>query len=180
MVALRAEVDNWRWHGVPFYLRSGKAMGASRQVIRLGFHQLPIRMFPVHPKDLLDCRMNEIVIDFADPGSITIEFIEQLLSETAREANVSKRVAAGILRDMFVVRSVKHGMKLEGAFEKIGLAKSSYDDARKKYGRLTIEAPGGRHRIFSSRNAFAARAAGLARTSRSPSAAGSYSYSRAS
>ena len=78
MVALRAEVDNWRWHGVPFFLRSGKAMGASRQVITLGFHQPPIRMFPVHPKDLLDGRMNEIVIDFADPGSITIEFLAKV------------------------------------------------------------------------------------------------------
>jgi len=78
MVALRAEVDNWRWRGVPFFLRSGKAMGASRQVITLGFHQPPIRMFPVHPKDLLDGRMNEIVIDFADPGSITIEFLAKV------------------------------------------------------------------------------------------------------
>ena len=78
MVALRAEVDNWRWHGVPFYLRSGKAMGASRQVITLGFHQPPIRMFPVDPKDLLDGLMNEIVIDFADPGSITIEFLAKV------------------------------------------------------------------------------------------------------
>jgi glucose-6-phosphate 1-dehydrogenase len=76
MVALRAEVDNW--HGVPFYLRSGKAMGASRQVITLGFHQPPIRMFPVDPKDLLDGRMNEIVIDFADPGSITVEFLAKV------------------------------------------------------------------------------------------------------
>lgn len=41
---------------------------------------------------------------------------------------------------MFVVRSVEHGMKLEEAFEKIGLSKNSYDDARKKYGRLTSEA----------------------------------------
>jgi glucose-6-phosphate 1-dehydrogenase len=78
MVALRAEVDNWRWHGVPFYLRSGKAMGASRQVITLGFHQPPIRMFPVHPKDLLAGRMNEIVIDFADPGSIAVEFLAKV------------------------------------------------------------------------------------------------------
>src|SRR6516165_4552866 len=78
MVALRAEVDNWRWHGVPFFLRSGKAMGASRQVITLGFHQPPIRMFPVHPKDLLVGRMNEIVIDFADPGSITVEFLAKV------------------------------------------------------------------------------------------------------
>ena len=29
MVAVRAEVDNWRWRGVPFFLRSGKSMGAS-------------------------------------------------------------------------------------------------------------------------------------------------------
>ena len=29
MVAVRAEVDNWRWHGVPFFLRSGKSMGAT-------------------------------------------------------------------------------------------------------------------------------------------------------
>jgi glucose-6-phosphate 1-dehydrogenase len=78
MVALRAEVDNWRWHGVPFFLRSGKAMGASRQVITLGFHQPPIRMFPVQSKDLLVGRMNEIVIDFADPGSITAEFLAKV------------------------------------------------------------------------------------------------------
>ena len=78
MVALRADVDNWRWHGVPFFLRSGKAMGASRQVITLGFHQPPIRMFPVDPKDLPVGRMNEIVIDFADPGSITVEFLAKV------------------------------------------------------------------------------------------------------
>ena len=36
--------------------------------------------------------------------------------------------------------SVKHGMRLEEASEKIGLAKNSYDDARKKYGRLTRKA----------------------------------------
>ena len=29
MVAVRAEVDNWRWHGVPFFLRSGKSLGAA-------------------------------------------------------------------------------------------------------------------------------------------------------
>ena len=39
MVAVRVEVDNWRWHGVPFFLRSGKAMGASRQIIVLGFRR---------------------------------------------------------------------------------------------------------------------------------------------
>src|SRR5580700_2999691 len=36
MVAVRAEVENWRWQGVPFFLRSGKSLAASRQVITLG------------------------------------------------------------------------------------------------------------------------------------------------
>ena len=74
MAAVRAEVDNWRWHGVPFFLRSGKAMGASRQVITLGFRQPPLHMFRAHAPDAVR-RFNEIVIDFADPGSISIEFL---------------------------------------------------------------------------------------------------------
>jgi glucose-6-phosphate 1-dehydrogenase len=78
MVAVRAEVENWRWHGVPFFLRSGKAMGASRQVITLGFHQPPTRMFRVHRRDFPVGRVNEIVIDFADPGSITTEFLAKI------------------------------------------------------------------------------------------------------
>ena len=78
LVAVRAEVDNWRWHGVPFYLRSGKAMAASRQVVTLGFHEPPTRMFRVHRRDVPTGRMNEIVIDFADPGSITTEFLAKV------------------------------------------------------------------------------------------------------
>ncbi|MGH3184524.1 MAG: hypothetical protein ACRDOE_21835, partial [Streptosporangiaceae bacterium] len=78
MVALRADVENWRWHGVPFYLRSGKSMGASRQVITLGFHEPPLRMFRAHRHDVPAGRVNEIVIDFADPGSISTEFLAKV------------------------------------------------------------------------------------------------------
>ena len=78
MVAVRAEVDNWRWHGVPFFLRSGKAMGASRQVIVLGFQPPPLRMFPAHRKDVPYGRQNEIVIDFADPGAIKVNFLAKV------------------------------------------------------------------------------------------------------
>jgi glucose-6-phosphate 1-dehydrogenase len=75
MAAVRAEVDNWRWAGVPFFLRSGKRLGASRQVITLGFRQPPLRMFPVGRADTPAGRRNEIVIDFADPDSITAGFL---------------------------------------------------------------------------------------------------------
>ena len=78
MVAVRAEVENWRWHGVPFFLRSGKAMAAGRQVVTLGFHEPPTRMFHAHRRDVPTGRMNEIVIDFADPGSITTEFLAKV------------------------------------------------------------------------------------------------------
>jgi len=89
MVAVRAEVDNWRWHGVPFYLRSGKALGASGQVITLGFHPPPLRMFSARRKSIPNGRQNEIVIDFADPGSIATKFLakepgaEMFLSEAS-------------------------------------------------------------------------------------------------
>jgi glucose-6-phosphate 1-dehydrogenase len=78
MIALKAEVDNWRWHGVPFYLRSGKAMKVSRQTVTLGFHSPPVRMFRTHRQDAPMGKVNEIVIDFADPGSISIDFMAKM------------------------------------------------------------------------------------------------------
>ncbi|MGH3262360.1 MAG: glucose-6-phosphate dehydrogenase [Trebonia sp.] len=78
MVALRVEIDNWRWHGVPFYLRSGKALKESRQTVTLGFHAPPVRMFRTHRQDAPVGQVNEIVIDFADPGSISIEFMAKM------------------------------------------------------------------------------------------------------
>jgi glucose-6-phosphate 1-dehydrogenase len=84
LAAVRAEVDNWRWAGVPFLLRSGKRLAASRQVITLGFHQPPLRMFPVDRDRALPGRRNEIVIDFADPGSISIGFLAKEPGATMR------------------------------------------------------------------------------------------------
>ena len=78
MIALRVEVENWRWHGVPFYLRSGKAMKESRQIVTLGFHAPPVRMFRAHRQDAPLGQVNEIIIDFADPGSISIEFMAKM------------------------------------------------------------------------------------------------------
>ncbi len=75
LAAVRVEVDNWRWHGVPFFLRSGKSMGASQQMITLGFHEPPLRMFKARRKSVPDGLRNEIIIDFADPGSISVRFL---------------------------------------------------------------------------------------------------------
>ena len=74
-VALRAKVDNWRWAGVPFHLRSGKSMGQRRQVITLHFRKPPLRMFPDSLAGAHAQRANALVIDFDDPGWISIRFL---------------------------------------------------------------------------------------------------------
>ena len=44
-VALRAEIDNWRWAGVPFYLRTGKRLGAREAHIVVNFRAVPHAIF---------------------------------------------------------------------------------------------------------------------------------------
>ncbi|CAB4244433.1 Glucose-6-phosphate dehydrogenase [Methylacidimicrobium sp. AP8] len=44
-VCLRLEVDNWRWSGVPFYLRTGKALGHQYTEICIVFHRAPCVLF---------------------------------------------------------------------------------------------------------------------------------------
>ena len=73
-VALRAEVENTRWKGVPFYLRTGKCLAQSRQVITIGFHEPVMRLFPLGRR-APHWRGNKIVVDFADPGSIHAHFL---------------------------------------------------------------------------------------------------------
>ena len=44
--AVRMDVENWRWQGVPFYLRSGKALDDKRTEIVIQFRRPPHLMFP--------------------------------------------------------------------------------------------------------------------------------------
>lgn len=44
--AARVFLENWRWQGVPFYLRTGKAMAEKRSAVTLAFRSPPMRMFP--------------------------------------------------------------------------------------------------------------------------------------
>jgi glucose-6-phosphate 1-dehydrogenase len=43
--AIRLEIDNWRWQGVPFYLRSGKRMSCRTTQIVISFRQPPLELF---------------------------------------------------------------------------------------------------------------------------------------
>jgi glucose-6-phosphate 1-dehydrogenase len=44
--AMKVHVDNWRWNGVPFYLRSGKRLASRRTEISIRYKQVPHSMFP--------------------------------------------------------------------------------------------------------------------------------------
>jgi glucose-6-phosphate 1-dehydrogenase len=79
-VALEVGVDTWRWSGVPFYLRTGKSLAESRQVITVGFKEPPRHMFQLEEGESFD--RNELVIDFADPGSITAHFLAKVPGPT--------------------------------------------------------------------------------------------------
>ena len=45
-VALKCFVDNWRWAGVPFYLRTGKRLAEGARIISIAFREPPQSMFP--------------------------------------------------------------------------------------------------------------------------------------
>jgi len=44
--AMKLFVDNWRWHDVPFYLRSGKRLANRKTEISIHFKEVPFSMFP--------------------------------------------------------------------------------------------------------------------------------------
>ena len=45
-IALKCFIDNWRWAGVPFYLRTGKRMAEGARIISIAFKEPPQSMFP--------------------------------------------------------------------------------------------------------------------------------------
>jgi glucose-6-phosphate 1-dehydrogenase len=52
-VAMKLAIDNWRWAGVPFYLRTGKALGRRRTEITVQFRQAPLTLFRDTPVERL-------------------------------------------------------------------------------------------------------------------------------
>ena len=48
-VALKLKIDNWRWSGVPFYLRSGKRMSAKQSMVAIRFRESPHQIFADTP-----------------------------------------------------------------------------------------------------------------------------------
>jgi glucose-6-phosphate 1-dehydrogenase len=70
--ALKLTIDNWRWAGVPFYLRTGKALGVKRTEIAIKFKQAPFAMFRDTPIDRLS--QNYLIISTEPTEGIALQF----------------------------------------------------------------------------------------------------------
>jgi glucose-6-phosphate 1-dehydrogenase len=70
--ALKLTIDNWRWAGVPFYLRTGKALGIKRTEIAIKFKQAPFAMFRDTPVDNLS--QNFLIISTEPTEGIALQF----------------------------------------------------------------------------------------------------------
>ncbi len=78
-VAVRAFIDNWRWEGVPFFLRSGKRLADTHHLLTVAFSEPPRRMFPI------DCTQvaeeyghDHLTFELGDPGSISASFLAKV------------------------------------------------------------------------------------------------------
>jgi glucose-6-phosphate 1-dehydrogenase len=78
-VAVKAFVDNWRWEGVPFYLRSGKRLGESRHLLTIAYAQPPRRMFPLDCDQIAESFGHDhLTFELADPASISASFLAKV------------------------------------------------------------------------------------------------------
>jgi glucose-6-phosphate 1-dehydrogenase len=84
-VAIKAFIDNWRWEGVPFYLRSGKRMAESRHLLTIAFAQPPRRMFPLDCEQIVESFGHDhLTFELGDPGSISASFLAKVPGPTIR------------------------------------------------------------------------------------------------
>ncbi len=70
--AVKFYVDNWRWQGVPFYLRTGKRLPARISEVSIQFHPVPHQAFPAAA--LQDWRPNRLLISIQPNEGILLRF----------------------------------------------------------------------------------------------------------
>jgi glucose-6-phosphate 1-dehydrogenase len=74
-VAIRADIDNWRWAGVPFYLRTGKRMTTKRTEVLIYFKQQPHNIFRESYRQLPP---NKLIIRLQPDEGVEIEMLNKV------------------------------------------------------------------------------------------------------
>ncbi len=70
--ALKLYIDNWRWQGIPFYLRTGKRMNTTISVITIQFKPVPHQSFPVEARG--NWQPNKLVLNIQPHMGIRMQF----------------------------------------------------------------------------------------------------------
>jgi glucose-6-phosphate 1-dehydrogenase len=122
-VALKAEVDNWRWAGVPFYLRTGKRMAEGARIISIAFREPPKSMFPAG-SGVGGQGPDHLTFDLADASKLSLSFY-------------GKRPGPGMKLDK---------LSLQFALHETGRA----NDVLEAYERLIYDAMSGDHTLFTT------------------------------
>ena len=72
-IALKCYIDNWRWAGVPFYLRTGKRLAEGQRIISIAFREPPKSMFPAG-SGISEQGPDHLTFDLADAAKMSLSF----------------------------------------------------------------------------------------------------------
>jgi glucose-6-phosphate 1-dehydrogenase len=86
-VACKLKIDNWRWAGVPFYLRTGKHMKRRRTEIAIRFHQAPYTLF--RGTDVERMNPNWMILRIQPEEGIALEFAAKRPGPSVKLGTVS-------------------------------------------------------------------------------------------
>ena len=122
-IALKCTIDNWRWAGVPFYLRTGKRLAEGQRIISIAFREPPKSMFPAD-SGVGAQGPDHLTFDLADVSKMSLSFY-------------GKRPGPGMRLDK---------LSLQFAMNDTGLV----GDVLEAYERLILDAMRGDRTLFTN------------------------------
>ncbi len=122
-IALKCAIDNWRWAGVPFYLRTGKRLAQGQRIISIAFREPPKSMFPAG-SGIGSQGPDHLTFDLADASKMSLSFY-------------GKRPGPGMRLDKLSLQFAMHDTGLIG-------------DVLEAYERLILDAMRGDRTLFTT------------------------------
>jgi len=122
-IALKVGIDNWRWAGVPVYLRTGKRMAEGMRIISIAFKEAPRTMFPAG-SGVGSQGPDHLTFDLADSSKVSLSFY-------------GKRPGPGMKLDKLSMQFSTQETDSQG-------------DVLEAYERLILDAMRGDHTLFTT------------------------------
>jgi len=122
-IALKCNIDNWRWAGIPFYLRTGKRLAEGQRIISIAFKEAPKSMFPAG-SGIESQGPDHLTFDLADESKVSLSFY-------------GKRPGPGMKLDK---------VSMQFSTQETDRA----DDVLEAYERLILDAMRGDHTLFTT------------------------------